>query len=182
MSKTYIQTFTGNAFWPLDPDPKEVRIKDIAHSLSMQCRFNGATSEFYSVAQHCVIVSNLVPDEFALEGLLHDASEAYLCDLPKPIKEAEELWRYRAAESYLQETIFRVFRVKTMFSSEVHAADMQLLATEARDFMKEHGTDWGFDAEPLPGKIAPVGPVEAKRMFLKRFSQLIKMESVEGAE
>ncbi|MFN9113590.1 MAG: phosphohydrolase, partial [Bacteroidota bacterium] len=70
----WIQTFSGIAFWPLDPKPEHVRIADIAHALSMKCRYNGHTRKFYSVAEHSVLVSRHVPEEDALWALLHDAS------------------------------------------------------------------------------------------------------------
>ena len=82
----WIQTMSGVIFYPLDPRPEEIRIEDIAHALSHQCRFAGHCREFYSVAEHSVRVSRELPQEFMLWGLLHDASEAYLVDLPRPIK------------------------------------------------------------------------------------------------
>ena len=90
----WIQTFTGRAFYVLDPRPEDVDIEDIAHALSMQCRFAGHCREFYSVAQHSVTASWLVPPEDALWGLLHDAAEAYVVDLPRPIKRAWQLESY----------------------------------------------------------------------------------------
>src|ERR1017187_10636100 len=77
-----ITTFSGIHFWPLLPNPADIRIEDIAHALSNQCRFAGHAREFYSVAEHSVRVSQLCPPEDALWGLLHDASEAYLTDVP----------------------------------------------------------------------------------------------------
>lgn len=78
----YFWTFTGRRIDTLAPDPCEIEIDDIAHSLAQQCRFLGHTDGFYSVAQHSVLVSGFVPDRDALWGLLHDAAEAYVCDLP----------------------------------------------------------------------------------------------------
>src|SRR5689334_10911717 len=77
-------TFSGEPFWPLDPQPEDIRIVDIAHALSLQCRFNGHTKFHYSVAQHSLIMSFNVPLQFALEALLHDAAEAYIGDLIRP--------------------------------------------------------------------------------------------------
>ena len=96
----WIETYTGIAFYPLDPRVSEINIDDIAHSLSLKTRFNGHCDQFYSVADHSIRVANKVHflDEFAkfttLEernalcrrALLHDAAEAYLCDIPAPIK------------------------------------------------------------------------------------------------
>lgn len=81
-----MQTFSGVAYWPLDPRPDEVRLEDIAHHLSQICRYTGACREFYSVAEHAVHVSHLVPEELALHALHHDDAE-YVCnDLARPVK------------------------------------------------------------------------------------------------
>lgn len=83
---SWIQTFSGRQFFPLEPRVEDVCIEDIAHGLSNLCRYAGHCECFYSVAQHCLLVSRVVPREHALRGLLHDASEAYLIDVPRPIK------------------------------------------------------------------------------------------------
>ena len=87
-----IITFTGKIIDPINPDPEDIDIRDIAHSLSQQCRFTGHTSEFYSVAEHSVLVSEAVPARDAALGLMHDATEAYLADLAKPIKAEFRAW------------------------------------------------------------------------------------------
>src|SRR5512146_2196359 len=84
----WIQTYTGRQFWPFNPHPEDVRAEDIAHALSQVCRYQGHCLEFYSVAQHSVLVSYAVPDHLALWGLLHDAAEAYLADIARPLKHA----------------------------------------------------------------------------------------------
>src|SRR4051812_31750950 len=86
MPEPYIQTYSGTEFWPLSPKAADVKLIDIAHALSNKCRFAGHCREFYSVAQHSVLVSRQLPDEFKLWGLLHDAGEAYFADIPNPIK------------------------------------------------------------------------------------------------
>ena len=88
-------TYTGKEFYPLDPNPADIDIKDIAHALSNCCRFAGHIKSFYSVAQHSVIVSELCEPENALAGLLHDASEAYLSDIARPVKYTEQMEGYR---------------------------------------------------------------------------------------
>lgn len=82
----WIQTFTGKAYYPFDPSPVEVDIIDVAHALSNLCRYTGHCRRFYSVAEHSVLVSRLVPAEHARVALLHDATEAYIADLSSPVK------------------------------------------------------------------------------------------------
>lgn len=132
----WIQTFSGGRIWPLDPRPGEIHIVDIAHSLSMQCRFNGHTSEFYSVAEHCCHVHDLLPAPLKRAGLLHDASEAYLCDLPRPLKKSPGFGTlYQAVERELEATIAARFGFDFPYASAVHDADARLLATEAAQLM-----------------------------------------------
>lgn len=83
-----VRVLSGKLFYPLDPTPDEIEWTDIAASLSKLCRYNGHTSGFYSVAEHCILLADAVPEEFALEALLHDAAEAYVGDLVAPIKSA----------------------------------------------------------------------------------------------
>src|SRR4051794_15527189 len=93
----WITTFSRRQFWPLDPHSDEIHIEDIAHSLSQQCRFGGHSRSFYSVAQHSCLVSALCKANDALWGLLHDASEAYLGDIPRPLKSLPEFEFYQKA-------------------------------------------------------------------------------------
>ena len=82
----YLSTYTGKKFYPYDPRPEQICIEDIAHGLSMLCRFAGQCRFFFSVAEHSIAVAHLLPANLKLFGLLHDASEAYLVDLPRPVK------------------------------------------------------------------------------------------------
>ena len=116
-------TTFGIRFWPLLPNPADIRIEDIAHALSNQCRFGGHAREFYSVAEHCVRVSQNCRPEDALWGLLHDASEAYLSDVPAPLKELPQFEAYRAAERSLQGTIAVRFGLSTEQPRSVTEAD-----------------------------------------------------------
>ena len=106
----WIQTYTGKQFWPIDPRACEITIEDIAHALSLQCRFSGHCREFYSVAQHSCLVSSYCIDEDAGWGLLHDAAEAYLVDLPRPIKRFSSLGvEYRKAEERVMAAVNEAF-------------------------------------------------------------------------
>jgi hypothetical protein len=170
----WIQTFTGKKFWPLDPRPEEIDIKDIAHALSLICRFGGHCREFYSVAQHSILVAQYcaVPD--AMWGLLHDAAEAYLCDLPRPIKRSlrelsgGESW-YDRIESKLMEAVCTRFNLDPIQPASVSKADMLLLGTEARDLMQISVNNWIEGMEVLPFRITPYPAELAEECFLSLF-------------
>ncbi len=169
----WMLTATGRQFWPLDPRPEEIHIEDIAHALAHQCRFGGHCRFFYSVAQHSVLVSNAVPPEHALWGLLHDAAEAYLVDLPRPIKRYSEMGDlYRAIEGRLMKAICYRFMLPVDEPPEVKRADDVLLMTEKRDVMPVSEWEWRCTAEPLPERIVPWSPNFARTMFLRRWIDL----------
>ena len=169
------QTYTGVQFWPLDPHADEVRIEDIAHSLAHQCRFGGHCLTFYSVAEHSVRVSRIVPLEHALWGLLHDASEAYAIDVPRPLK--RHLEGYKAIEEKLERVIANKFSLPWPMPESVKHADEVLLMTEKRDIMSPAPAPWGVaqgvPAEPLEEKIVPWTAEVAEMAFLARYYELV---------
>lgn len=167
----WIQLFTGKKFFPMNPQAEYIDIADIAHSLSNMCRFTGHSSEFYSVAQHCVLVSYQC-GEHALQGLLHDASEAYICDVSSPIKRLKEFDSYRDVEKQIQSTVYRKFGLPEVEPKEVKIADIRMLATEAKYLMAPLHVDWKQPAEPYDFEIVPLAPKEAKKLFLERFEEL----------
>jgi len=166
----WIQTFLKKKFYPTNPNIEDICIEDIAHALSMQCRFSGHINEFYSVAQHSVYVSYICNSH--LSGLLHDASEAYLVDIPKPLKVMNEFSEYRKIENKLQTMIYKKFDLPETELDNVKDADLKMLATEARDLFSGLHPEWKCPTNPLPFKIMPVGPKEAEKMFLDRFKEL----------
>jgi hypothetical protein len=169
---TYIRTFTGRQCWPLNPKPEDICIEDIAHALSNICRFGGHVREFYSVAQHSVLVSRTVPPDLALCGLLHDASEAYLCDIMRPIK--PHFPGYAEVEERLMTAIAQVFDFQWPPPPEIKAADMRLLVTERRDLMPDRQcphTD-GKNYEPLSERIEPWLPATASVAFMQRYLEV----------
>jgi|SRR5579859_3427471 len=174
--RPFIETFTGKHFAPLNPNIADICIDDIAHALSHQCRFSGHTRVHYSVAEHSVRVSELLeawsyPRTVLLWGLLHDASEAYLVDLPTPLKLDPSLGpAYRAAEKRLMEAICTRFALPVVEPPSVALADATLLATEARDLMPFHPAYWSkLSAQPLEAQIVPWNPRTAKRNFIRRY-------------
>src|SRR3954453_5398176 len=114
----YLQTVSGRWVNPFEPDPDQLEIGDIARALANQCRFGGHCRVFYSVAQHSVIVSELVEErggdaEDVFAALMHDASEAYLGDMPHPLKHRSELGAaFKAAEQRLEAVIGERFAIK----------------------------------------------------------------------
>lgn len=179
----WIQTYTGRPFWPCDPRAEDIDPRDIAHALAHQCRFAGHTSSFYSVAEHSVRASLAVPEEFALWALLHDAPEAYLVDLPRPIKHMSGVAEaYQAAEAALMSVVCQVFGLPPDQPDEVTQVDMRLLVTEARDLMGGAETILGRDAfsgagvEPFPEVLHPVPPVYAEGAYLSRLQELTGVE------
>jgi hypothetical protein len=144
----WIETYTGRPFYPLDPDPSQVDLRDIAHSLSMQCRFAGHSRWHYSVAQHSVLVARHLPSDLAPWGLLHDASEAYLIDLPRPVK--YEVEGYREAEVRVMMVIAQKFGLEWPEPDAVKIADNEALSTEKRDLLHE-SCEWGIEM-PTPWK------------------------------
>ena len=176
----WIVTYTGRRFHPLDPKPEEINIRDIAHALSNMPRFTGHTKEFYSVAQHSYLVSCLSrPNE--LFGLLHDASEAYLCDISTPVKHSPVFDGYREAEKYLQNMILLTYGFRSFdMPNSVRRADIIMGVVEGRKFMPEHkGAFWtdfrsddGFYADDAFIKITVWDHKKAENMFLSRWEEL----------
>ena len=177
----YILTYTGQKYWPLDPRAEDVHIADVAHALSNMCRFTGHVRNFYSVAEHSVRVAwQLPPGAYGvpatLAALLHDASEAYLVDVPSPIKCSPAFAEYREAEKANMAAIHKAFNIWPSKGEEerIHEADQRLLATEKRDLMPEDTELWSCltHVKPLHCTIQPWQPLEAEFRFLEMFSDL----------
>ncbi|HZT29463.1 MAG TPA: hypothetical protein VFA33_06250 [Bryobacteraceae bacterium] len=172
----YFRTYTGRHVDLLDPKTSEISIFDIARSLSHLCRFLGHTTKFYSVAQHSILVSQLVPKEDALWGLLHDASEAYTGDLPRPFKGLLEMVQYRIAEGRLMVTICDRYNLRPEMPRSVIVADRAMLATEFRDVTSMDDREWIINecgVAPLPTlTVEPWLPKVAETRFLDRFTEL----------
>ena len=176
----YFRTHSGKHLHTLSPAPGEIDIDDIARALSHICRFLGHTEVFYCVAQHSVLVSQLVPRADALWGLLHDAAEAYLCDLPRPVKRDSRMEMYRVAEDSLLACIALKFGMAPEMPDSVKHADRVLLATEFRDVTTVDDIEWivaECGVEPLDHRthvIDPWSSLVAEDNFLRRFRELTK--------
>jgi hypothetical protein len=177
----WFQTYTGKAFWPMDPRPEDICIADIAHGLSLQCRYNGHTKDFYSVAQHSVLVSRHCESmtknridcvAISLWGLLHDAAESYLGDMVRPLKRS--MPAYRDAEYGVMVAVCKCFGLGGVEPPEIKTADTVLLATERRDLMGPAPLPWDSieNIEPLPESIVGWPFALAEVLFLCRFEEL----------
>lgn len=167
----WMQTYTGGRFYPIDPRPEDIDPADIAHALSLLCRYGGHVDRFYSVAEHCVLMSRAVAPENALAALLHDATEAYVVDVPRPLK--RYLRDYGPIEDLAWYAISARFGVSVVIPSEVHAADSRILLTERAALMPRAGR-WSQDDiyEPLPVQIYGWMPDVAEKRYLSRLAEL----------
>lgn len=169
----WIQTSAGERFYPMHPIPEEVDVRVIAHALSNLCRFGGHSRRFYSVAEHSVLVSHCVPPQDALHALLHDAAEAYLVDVPRPLK--GKLGNYRDIEDRCWLAIAEHFDLDPEMPESVKKADDAVLEAERRVLMPRHGHGyWSLPGvQPAPVWIWANGPRMARWRFMRRFNQLI---------
>jgi hypothetical protein len=167
-----MQTYTGRAYWPLDPRPEDVTVEDIAHSLSMQCRYGGHSKLFYSVAEHSALVSQLVPPEHALVALMHDATEAYVIDVPRPLKAM--LPDHARLEELSWRAIAERFGLPAELPACVRKADNDILLAEGRALMHDAPMPRGIEGEVTKVQIMCLPPFLAKELFLNRFADLYR--------
>ncbi len=167
-----IQMIDGTYVDLINPDFSGVCIESIAWSLSMICRFNGHTTKFYSVAQHSVLASYLVPRELAFDGLMHDSAEAIIGDVASPLKSL--LSDYKEIEKRIEEELFSHFNVNR--SDEIKEIDLVLLATERDLLMPKTDDVWGLikDIKPLDilRKQGIWSQEEAYTIFMERYKEL----------
>lgn len=163
----WMQTYTGLAFYPLDPRPSEINIADIAAGLSKMCRYGGQCTRFYSVAEHSVLVAEKAPDEFKLDALMHDASEAYLSDVIRPIKSS--LTNYLQIEERLQRTIAERFALRWPMPARVKILDNAILADERNQNMARPPQPWHDTGGPLGVELHFWTPAKASYEFLTAF-------------
>lgn len=155
-------TYTGKLLDAENPLPEDISIVDIAHALGNLCRFSGNTSTFYSVAQHSIRVSEVVPLRHQLQALLHDATEAYVADVPKPIKAMCP--DYQEVEATFWKAIAARFDLPLELHPLVKKADEALLRRESREFTK-------LDLGPADLRVIPPIPdaAVAAELFIQRY-------------
>jgi uncharacterized protein len=172
----WMQTYTGKHFWSLDPRAEDVDINDIAHSLSMLCRFNGHVKHFYSVCEHSVHVSDILlrdtgNKELAKWGLMHDASEAYTTDIPSPMK--RHLPVMQEIELEIEKVVAQKFNLCFPIPREIKQADLQMLSSEMKILMGQPKVDW----LPMPDateqeRIRCYTPQTCEDIFLAKYEEL----------
>ena len=171
----YMETSTGRKVNPFNVKEEDIDIRDIAHALSLLCRYGGHCKSFYSVAEHSIRASMIMEEVYQMATLMHDAAEAYLGDIVRPIK--YQLPVFQEIEDKISQVIRTKFNIKwdSEIAKVIKEADNIIGATEGRDLMY-HVEDWGNLPDPLPDIILPVSSPEAETAFLWTFNILYKEE------
>lgn len=182
----WILTHSGIQYKICSPVPENINLRDIAHALSNICRFGGHTRGFYSVGQHSIHCTQYIlsrkdiPNRYivALKTLLHDATEAYMGDMVRPLKHTPHMRYYRKLEKCTEVAVFAALGIPLITSKEkgyITEADNVLLMTERRDVMNHGNIEWkGFEAfKPWKGiSIVPTNPVTVEAQFISLFDRL----------
>jgi uncharacterized protein len=172
----YLSLNNGKRLDLSNPDPAMMGIDIISGALSKLCRFSGQINEFYSVAQHSVLVSHLVPPHLAFAGLMHDATEAFCADLPKPIKQL--LHGYEEIEQRIWAALCNRYSLPLELPVEVHVADQIAVITEARDLQSNNDwMCWYPHLTPNKGKVIPWDHDKAAFMFINHYRALMDTEN-----
>lgn len=172
----WMETYSGQKFFFENPEPGTIMIEDIGHALGQLCRYGGHSKRFYSVAEHCCILawwvaSQTGDSQLALDALMHDATEAYLVDVPRPIK--HRLRGYKEIELRLASLIAAKFGLSDPLPEIVHQADSRVLRDERRQVMLHNDHPWGSDSlEPLNVDIEFWGPRQATSRFMSAYEYL----------
>lgn len=164
-----ILTYSGVKFDILDPDPSDVKLIDIAHSLARLCRFTGHTAKFYSVAEHCVRMSHMVSEEYAMWALLHDATEAYVGDMSMPLKRQPCMAPYRRAEYRVWVAICKRFDINPIEPVCVKNADREICKQEGHQLID------GWWRQPPNVEFKPLecwSPRTANAAYIARYYEL----------
>jgi hypothetical protein len=171
----WMQTYTGRAFYPLDPSPTDIDPADIAHALSMLCRYGGHSKRFYSVAEHCLLMSDAVAPEHALWAMLHDATEAYVGDMIRPLKHS--MPAYRETEDRIMAAICTRFGLSYRCPAEVKAADNRILRDERDALMGTAPLPWtSIENVPALGvRIRCWEPTVVERYYARRLHELTQV-------
>ena len=162
-----MQTSTGKRFNPLKPDPESIDIEDIARALSKLCRYGGHCLTFYSVAEHSVLLARKAKSTLQLQALLHDASEAYINDLIRPVK--MNLPEFQMIEDRLMKVIAHKFGFHWPLDPEIKRMDTAICTDERNQnmaFMDVSPTNWGNTEPALGVRILCLSPDDAYKQFM----------------
>lgn len=168
----FISTYSGALFYVNEMNVQDVPILDIAQALSLNCRFNGHIDKFYSVAEHSVLVSNLVSEESALYGLLHDYAEAFVSDVPRPFKSS--ITGHDVFEAAIMANVCALYGLPLELPEDVAYVDTHICAAEARVLAK-FVPDWVkfYDSSVVEAhQIKGLSPRDARNAFMNRFNEL----------
>lgn len=166
----WMQTYSGKRFYPFNPTPESIDIVDIAHALSMTCRYGGHCKQFYSVAQHSVLVASKAPAELALRALMHDAPEAYTGDLIRPIKKHPDMVVFSYVEEIVERAVCAKFDLPyPIMNPAIKRLDNRILNDERDAVMVPTNDEWDVPGEPLGVTIKQWSPEMARAKFLSAF-------------
>ena len=173
----WVETYTGRQFHVLDPKPEMVTIIDIAHALSNQCRYSGHTKTFYSTAQHCCLLTDYATGVLkasaldCLQILIHDAAEAFLVDMPRPIK--QHMPAFREMDYAVQKVVRTWLGFDDIpFPPWQDEIDSLIIHDERTQLMSDSGNDWQHRGAPLGIRIRPWTSLWAEKQFLMRYAAL----------
>lgn len=180
----WMQTYSGRQFFPFDPKPEAIDIVDIAQALAMTCRYGGHCKQFYSVAQHSVLVAEKAPPALALRALMHDAPEAYTGDLIRPIKKHPEMAAFMWVEEVVERAICAKFDLPfPIMNADIKRLDNRILLDERDHVMTPCAHDWQVDGEPLGVTIERWSPETARWKFLDAYDRYSKWaKTMEAAQ
>lgn len=169
----FITTYSGANFFVDECNIEDIPIQDIAHALSMNCRYNGHSEMFYSVAEHSVLVSKLVPEKDALWGLMHDVTEAFVPDVPRPFKHL--IYGFKEFENILAKKMAKYYGLRWPEPKSVLHIDKNIVGSEARVIFPNPPEWVTFYEDVCPhDMIRGLPPKKAEREFLDRFKELTK--------
>lgn len=181
----YMKTYTGRKVDPVNPAAEDILLEDIAHALSLNCRGNGQVTHFYSVAQHCInaakeAIARGYSDKVVLACLLHDASEAYLTDLIRPVK--IYMPKYQEIEERFLAVIYRKFGVGILSDDDkikVKSVDNDLLEYDLHYLLKEPKPVDGFkcrrdpDLEFVPFEQAEAEYIKLANVYINKLNSML---------
>jgi hypothetical protein len=180
-SNDWMQTFTGRAFFPLSVNVADINEYDIAHSLAFQCRYNGHTERFYSVAEHSYHMSYIVPPEDALWALLHDAPETYIGDMVRPLKKT--MHYFREIDEKIMDSVCERFGLPLGMPDSVKEADNRIIENERLALLREPPYPWTVHGDPYPDLVIEAWePAIAEFKFYTRLQELLQDREIEAAK